>query len=202
MVDYGAGNIRSVETAFRHLQADFFISDKPEELFRAERLVFPGVGEACAAMSVLTETGLGESIGAFYRSGKPLLGICIGAQIIMESSEERDTRCLGLLPGKAARFPADLGYKVPHMGWNQVRYVKSHPLFDGIPDATSFYFVHTYYPDPVDAESVLARTDYGLPFASAVGQGSLAAVQFHPEKSGESGLKLLSNFLGWEGSGA
>jgi glutamine amidotransferase len=153
-------------------------------------------------MSVLTDTGLGEAIAAFHRSGKPLLGICIGSQIIMESSEERNTRCLGLLPGKAVRFPADLGHKVPHMGWNQVSYVKPHPLFEGIPDGTSFYFVHSYYPDPIDPEWVLARTEYGLSFASALGRENLAAVQFHPEKSGEPGLKLLSNFLRWEGSGA
>jgi glutamine amidotransferase len=197
VVDYQAGNIRSVETALRRLRADFFVSDDPGELLDAGRLVFPGVGEASAAMSVLADSGLGEAVSSFFRSGRPLLGICIGSQIIMDSSEERSTRCLGLLAGRTVRFPEDLGLKVPHMGWNQVRYVKPHALFKGIADGTSFYFVHSYYPDPSNTESVLARTDYGITFASAVGWENLLAVQFHPEKSGEPGLRLLANFLGW-----
>jgi glutamine amidotransferase len=203
VVDYGAGNLRSVETALRHLGVEYFVSSRPEELPRAERLVVPGVGEARAAMGALTASGLDAALGEYLRRGRPLLGICIGCQLIFERSEERSTTCLGFLPGTVRRFPALPGLKVPHMGWNDVFWCVEHPLFSGVDSGSYFYFVHSYYPDPAAgspsaAGSVtLAECEYGIRFAAAVGRDNLAAVQFHPEKSGSQGLRLLANFLGW-----
>jgi glutamine amidotransferase len=195
VVDYQAGNLKSVETALRFLDAHFFVTRHPEEIEKADRLIFPGVGEARAAMTVLDESGLGSAIVEFFRSGKPLLGICLGCQIVMERSEERDAGCLGLIQGTVERFPPSLGLKVPHMGWNQVHPSQNHPLFKGIRAGSSYYFVHSYYPAPSDEALVLAETEYGITFASALEKGNLRAVQFHPEKSGKVGLKLLANFL-------
>jgi glutamine amidotransferase len=197
VVDYRAGNLKSVETALRYLGADFFVSQDPKRLIDADRLLFPGVGEAAAAMGVLRETGLDETILAFFVSGKPLLGICIGCQIALESSEERDTACLGLVRGRVVRFTPDLGLKVPHMGWNQVTPVREHRIFEGIPTGSSFYFVHSYYPLPQRKDRILAKTEYGISFASSIWKDNLVAVQFHPEKSGEVGLRLLQNFIRW-----
>jgi glutamine amidotransferase len=201
VIDYQAGNLRSVETALRHLGAEFRVTGRPEEALRAERLLVPGVGEARAAMEVLDPAGLGEAIREFVRSGRPTLGICLGAQVIFERSEERSTPCLGILPGEVRRFPPSLrraGLKVPHMGWNRVLRRGSHALLAGVPDGSYFYFVHSFYPHPTDPMLVLAECDYGLRFAAGVGRGNLAAFQFHPEKSGAPGLRLLANFLSWE----
>jgi glutamine amidotransferase len=198
VIDYGAGNLRSIETALRHLGADFFISSNPEDFKEASRLVFPGVGEAAAAMSVLEETGLGQAIREFFGTGKPILGICLGCQIVFTHSEERNTPCLGLIRGRVVRFPRRRGFKVPHMGWNQVEQRGRHPVFEGIPECSSFYFVHSYYPVPEDVGHSIGETEYGLTFTSAVCKENLLAVQFHPEKSGEKGLRLLSNFLKWK----
>jgi glutamine amidotransferase len=195
VVDYGAGNLRSVENALRHLGADFFVTARPEELRVASGLVFPGVGEARAAMDALRETGLGEGIRDFLASGRKALGICIGCQIALGRSEERDTPCLGIVEGVARLFPKAPGLKVPHMGWNQVRYRQDEPLFRGIPQGASFYFVHSYYPSPEREEDAVAWTEYGIRFASAIRRENLSAVQFHPEKSGPHGLRLLANFL-------
>ena len=195
VVDYEAGNLRSVETALRAIEADFVISDKPEELLGSDRLIFPGVGDAKAAMDVLERSGLADAVRSFFESGKRILGICVGSQIVLDASEENDARCLGLVPGVARRFPVKKGLKVPHMGWNQVDNIEDHPLFDGIEPGTSFYFVHSYYPDPSYAEHRLGSTDYGVTFASGVCRENLTAVQFHPEKSGQAGLKLLRNFI-------
>lgn len=197
VIDYGAGNLRSVETALDYLGAEFFVTPVPENVNRAERLVFPGVGEAASAMEVLTRTGLGEAITRFYESGKPLLGICLGCQIVLERSEEGGTSCLGLVPGEVKKFPGDMGLKVPHMGWNPVNPTKDHFVWRGIPWGSSFYFVHSYYPETA-GKHILAETDYGRPFSSAIRRDNLVATQFHPEKSGEVGLKLLSNFLDWK----
>ena len=195
VVDYGAGNLRSVERALRALDARFFTSADPDRLARAERLVFPGVGEARAAMDVLRSRGLDQAIADFDRSGRPLLGICIGAQVVLQGSEERDTPCLGLIEGRAVRFRPPRELKVPHMGWNQVQQAGGHPLFRGIPDGACFYFVHSYYPRLADDTLTIGRTEYGLPFTAAFASENLIAVQFHPEKSGEQGLRLLGNFL-------
>ncbi len=192
VVDYDAGNLKSVETALRYLDAEYFVSPDPAAIIRADRVVFPGVGEARAAMTTLKKRGLDEALRQVARSGKRLLGICIGCQIVLDHSEERDTPCLGLIPGKVIRFQGD--YKIPHMGWNQVMPLRADPLFEGIPSGSSFYFVHSYYPQ-VDTPFVLAETEYNGKFSSALQKENVYAVQFHPEKSGEAGLRLLKNFL-------
>ena len=197
VVDYGAGNLKSVERALSHLGAGFFTTDRPEGLARGERLVFPGVGEARAAMDVLARKGLDRAIVEFVGTGRPVLGICIGAQVVLERSEERDTPCLGLVSGEAVRFRLPDELKVPHMGWNHVEHNDRHAIFSGIPETSCFYFVHSYYPRVADPAFTVGETDYGLRFTSAFARENLVAVQFHPEKSGAKGLKLLANFLSW-----
>lgn len=195
VVDYGAGNLRSVENALKRLGAAYRVTARPEALGGAAGLIFPGVGEARAAMDTLNGSGLGDAIKAFVDSGRPVLGICIGCQIALRRSEERDTPGLGIVEGTAKLFAAAAGLKVPHMGWNQVTYRPEEPLFRGIPQGASFYFVHSYYPAPAREEDAAAWTEYGIRFVSAVRKGGFSAVQFHPEKSGPHGLRLLSNFL-------
>jgi glutamine amidotransferase len=148
-------------------------------------------------MEGLGERGLEPPLREFWQSGRPVLGICIGSQVIFEYSEERDTPCLGFLPGCVRRFSAAAGLKVPHMGWNGVEWSAPNPLFEGLAPGDYFYFVHSYYPQPAEGSLVLAECDYGVRFAAAVGRGNLLAVQFHPEKSGPQGLRLLANFLAW-----
>ncbi len=200
VVDYGAGNLASVVRALSFLGAGFKTCSTPDGLEAVDRLIFPGVGEARASMDRLREQGLDEAICMFVKSGRPLLGICIGAQVVLDGSDERDAACLGLVPGRAKRFPSVDGtgapLKVPHMGWNSVDIVHDDPIFAGIQSGSSFYFVHSYYPAPHGEASVLATSDYGQPFAAAYRLENLVAVQFHPEKSGPVGLRLLSNFLG------
>jgi glutamine amidotransferase len=200
VLDYGAGNLRSVENALSHLGARYHVTSRPADLDDAEGLIFPGVGEAAASMTVLKRTGLDAALRDFLSSGRKILGICIGCQVIFDRSEERDTECLGLLEGTVKRFPRGSGLKVPHMGWNTVHFTREHPVFAGIPQDSSFYFVHSYYPAPADNALVAARTDYGVSFASCIARKNLVAFQFHLEKSGPLGLKLLSNFLSWNGS--
>ncbi len=195
IVDYNAGNLRSVETAVRRVGYEFQVVSRPESLKDADKLVFPGVGDAAAAMAVLERTGLAQALREYYSGGRPMLGICIGAQIVLDRSEENNASCLGLIPGVARRLPGGEGRKVPHIGWNQVRYRDDHWLFKGIPQDKSFYFVHSYYPDPAEPTARLCRTEYGVPFASGIERENLIAVQFHPEKSGEFGLRVLANFL-------
>jgi imidazole glycerol-phosphate synthase subunit HisH len=196
VIDYEAGNLSSVETALRFCGIDYFVTDSPGELEQAERLIFPGVGEARAAMDVLKKKGLDAAVVRQIEMGKPFLGICIGYQILFDTSEERDTPCLGIISGQVRRFPIREGYKVPHMGWNEVdvREETGGALFAGIPRGTSFYFVHSYYPRPDEEEYVAGSTDYLLPFASCYRKDNVSAVQFHPEKSGAAGLRLLANF--------
>lgn len=194
VVDYEAGNLRSVETALMHLGADFVVSDDPGSLAETDKLVFPGVGEAAAAMRVLRTKGLDQVIRDFASAGKPILGICVGCQVLLDLSEEGNTECLGLIPGRVRRFAAGTGLKVPHMGWNRVKHAGTG-IFKGIPEGCSCYFVHSYYPEPRDPEAVIGRTEYGIEFSSAIRLGSITATQFHPEKSGPVGLKILANFL-------
>ena len=195
VVDYRSGNLRSVELALAHLGVDFVVSQKPADFAGVDRLVFPGVGEARAAMTAITDLGLDVFIKRFAASGKPLLGICLGCQILMQASEERSTDCLGVFPGVVKRFGSMPGYKVPHMGWNQVWHRNRHPVFAGIPDGASFYFVHSYYVECADETLEIADTDYVVPFTSGVARKNVIAFQFHPEKSGKHGLKLLENFF-------
>ncbi len=198
VVDYDAGNLRSVETVLRHLGADFFISNDPEKLSKAEKMIFPGVGEAKASMEVLEKTGLDRIVKAFADSGRPLLGICLGCQIFFDYSEESDTVCLGIIPGQIKKFPSDMGLKVPHMGWNQVKHENRHPVFADIPENSSFYFVHSYYPAPSNNKNEIGSSEYGISFTAAAADKNVVATQFHPEKSGEVGLKLISNFINWK----
>jgi glutamine amidotransferase len=199
VVDYGAGNLKSVENGLRHLGARYLVTARPEDLAGADGLIFPGVGEAAASMRELKRTGLDRALCDYLESGRKILGICIGCQVIFERSEERDTRCLGLLKGSVRRFSGSSGLKVPHMGWNSVHFTRPHPVFDGIPQDSSFYFVHSYYPEPADPAIVAGETEYGLRFASCIARENLVAFQFHLEKSGALGVKLLSNFLAWDG---
>ena len=199
VLNYEAGNLRSVETALRHLDADYMVSAEPEKLAACSRLIFPGVGEARAAMRALHSAGLDRFLREYAASGAPLLGICLGCQIVLDSTEENETECLGIVPGRSLRFPSDTGLKIPHMGWNSVRHGGAHPLFAGIPEDSSFYFVHSYYPAIAENGMEIGATDYGITFTSAFSRGNLCAVQFHPEKSGRWGLRLLANFLTLEG---
>lgn len=193
LIDYGAGNIRSVARALDYIKEEYTIIDNGKNLSLYDQLVFPGVGEARSAMDALKKRGFDTALPQFFKSGKKMLGICLGCQIILSFSEERNTDCLDLIPGRAVRFP-DSVEKVPHMGWNTVRYKEGSALFDGIKQEASFYFVHSYYPEPDLEENSLAQCEYILSFSCALQKDNIYAVQFHPEKSGENGLKLLENF--------
>lgn len=193
IIDYGVGNLRSVEKAFAAVGCTAVISADENILRRAERLVLPGVGAFGACMRALTERGFVELVCERVAEGTPLLGVCVGMQMLFEESEEFGaTNGLGLLPGRVRRFSGDLA--VPQVGWNQVRQRVGHPLFTGINDEAFFYFVHSYYCEPSEAEVILGETDYGLAYPSVVALGNICGVQFHPEKSQAAGLKLLSNF--------
>ena len=195
IVDYDAGNLKSVETALDYLGADYFFSSKPDNLMNSDKLIFPGVGEANSSMKVLKKSGLDIFLKEYFKSGKPIFGICLGCQIVLDSSEESDTDCLGLVKGTSREFSHDMGLKIPHMGWNQVEQQGKHYIFKDIPDYTSFYFVHSYYPDLKYPDYVISSTEYGIPFTSGFSVDNLISVQFHPEKSGPYGLKVLDNFI-------
>lgn len=204
IVDYGAGNLTSVVRALEYIGRPCRVTDDPALLNRVSHVIFPGVGAAGDAMRILRDRGLDRWIASWFRAGKPLLGICLGTQIIFDYSEENKTSCLGLVPGRVNRFPPDMqeegrNLKIPHMGWNGVRFTAPHPVFRDIPNAAEFYFVHTYYPVPARENHVIGRTDYGISFCSAIATRNLVAVQFHPEKSGVPGLKILDNFCAWGG---
>jgi glutamine amidotransferase len=200
IIDYKAGNLTSVQLAFEHIGQRVLISDKPADVLKAKQVVFPGVGAAGAAMENLRNLKLIEPIKKVIADGVPFLGICIGIQLLLDFSEEDGgTTCLGVVPGKAKRFePSDPMCKIPQMGWNAVKIVQKHPLFEGIEDESEFYFVHSYYPSPDQKNMIIGQTDYAdVGFASAVAKNNVAAVQFHPERSGRIGLKLLENFCRW-----
>lgn len=198
LVDYKAGNLTSVRRALSHLGIPCQITADPDVVRRAEKIIFPGVGAAGAAMSVLRERGLDAALKESFAAGTPILGICIGCQIILEHSEEDDTECLGLLAGKTIRFSVtDPLLKIPHMGWNAVSVTQPHPLLAHLRPGDEFYFVHSYYPQPADPTQIYALSDYGGEFPVAIGRDNLFAVQFHTEKSGMVGLKVLQNFSNW-----
>lgn len=203
IVDYRAGNLTNVARALRFLGFACCVTGDPAVLEEAERILIPGVGAAGAAMASLRESGLDRALERAFAARKPLLGICLGCQIVLGRSEENDARCLNLIPGRVRAFPAGLRtsdgrrLKIPHMGWNALRLRRRHAVFAGLEEGDSFYFVHAYYPQPEDPACVVAETEHGICFPSALALGSLVAVQFHPEKSGRPGLRLLENFCRW-----
>ena len=193
IVDYGAGNLRSVARALQYAGAQSRITSDPEEVRQAGAVVFPGQGACDSAMRALEASRLTEAVREFIGSGRPFLGVCLGLQLLLDFAEEGDVPCLGVFAGRVRHLPS--GLKIPHMGWNQVRFKQEHPVFAGVPQDSYFYFVHSYYADPQDPALVAATTDYGIPFCSAIAQGNLVATQFHPEKSGPVGLRIYRNFV-------
>ena len=199
IVDYRAGNLKSVERACSEVGVEAQISGDPEKIRQASRLIFPGVGAAGAAMASLRETGIDQAIREFFALGKPILGICLGLQISLNYSEENQTKTLDLVSGEVKKFRLkETSLKIPHMGWNNVNILQQHPVLDRVKPRDEFYFVHSYYAVPAQRESVYALTNYEDQFASVIAKDNLIATQFHPEKSGRVGLRLLSNFLRWQ----
>ncbi|MEW6328293.1 MAG: imidazole glycerol phosphate synthase subunit HisH [Thermodesulfobacteriota bacterium] len=204
IIDYKAGNLTSVERAVRKLGYPCKVTNEAGDIKNAERIIFPGVGAAGQAMADLKALGLDDLIREAFLERKPVLGICLGTQIIFDYSEENDTTCLGLIPGQVKLFPQplmerDTRLKIPHMGWNGVKIVREHPVFSGVEAGSEFYFVHSYYPVPADDACIVGVTGYGLEFVSAVAYKNLVALQCHPEKSGRVGLRVLDNFCRWDG---
>jgi len=193
IVDYGAGNLRSVAKAVAYAGGVPVISQNPHDLWEADAVVMPGVGAAADTMRSLEALGLAQPLRQYILAGRPFLGICMGQQVLFEMSEEGGVHpCLGILKGRVVGLPQ--GIKVPHMGWNQVHILKSHPALEGIPDGAYFYFVHSYYPQ-AEEDVVIAEAHYGVDFPAVVARGKLVATQFHPEKSGVLGLRIYENFL-------
>ena len=200
IVDYNAGNLTSVRRACREVGVEAEISNDPAQIRAADRIIFPGVGAAGSAMRSLAATGVGAALLDAFHAGTPILGICLGLQISLGHSEENDTRTLGIVPGEVRRFRLDdPALKVPHMGWNAVRVVRPHPVLEAIAEGDEFYFVHAYRPVPAKREHVLAESVYEGAFCSALGTRNYVATQFHPEKSGRAGLRLLERFAHWDG---
>lgn len=206
VVDYGMGNLRSVAKALEHVAPDAHVcvTANAQQIQDADRVVFPGQGAMRDCMRELDSRGLRAAIEQAAHE-KPFLGICIGQQLLFTHSQEGDTPGLNILPGEVCRFPHDavgadgLRLKVPHMGWSQVQPSREHPLWTKIPSGSRFYYVHSYYVVPTNPQLIAATTDYPFPFAGAVAQAQLFAVQFHPEKSADVGLQLLKNFVNWSG---
>lgn len=204
IIDYDAGNLTSVARAVSHIGYENIVTSDPKKIAEAERVIFPGVGSAGSAMESLKRLGLDMLLRKLFDSGKPIMGICLGTQIILKHSMEHDTACIGLIDGNVPLFKADMKdddgstLKIPHMGWNHVNLKKEHPVFKGLKKEDEFYFVHSYYPEPVSDDFVIGTTQYGIEFASIIGSKNLVATQFHPEKSGEAGLTVLKNFCEWK----
>jgi imidazole glycerol-phosphate synthase subunit HisH len=207
VVDYGMGNLRSVAQAVMHVAQDsgfrVMVTARPEEVRAAERVVLPGQGAMPDCMRELRDSGLQQSVLEAAGS-KPLFGVCVGMQMLLDRSHEGPTDGLGLIPGEVIKFeltgrvqPDGSRFKVPQMGWNQVLHTGPHPIWQGVPDASYFYFVHSYYVRPSDARHSVGETDYGTRFTSAIARDNIFATQFHPEKSADQGLALYRNFLRW-----
>jgi imidazole glycerol-phosphate synthase subunit HisH len=205
IIDYGMGNLHSIAKAVQHADSavTVTVTDQPALILRADRVVFPGVGAIRDCMRALRARELYPVLRKAIAT-RPVLGICLGMQALLDKSAENDgTLCLGAIPGRVVRFADGLvdsrgnPLKIPHMGWNRVNPARAHPVWDGIPPGSWFYFVHSYYAEPEDTADLAATTDYPLPFASALAHGNVFAVQFHPEKSQALGLRLLANFLRW-----
>lgn len=203
IIDYKAGNLTSVELALRHLGANTLVTDRPQDIAAAERVVFPGVGSAQSCMDNLRSLKLDLALKDALAAGKPVLAICIGMQLLFDHSEEDGgVDCLSVLPGTVRRFSfsGQEQVKIPHMGWNEVEITKSHPVLAGFPKGGECYYVHSYYVCPENPQDICAQSDYaGKVFTCAVGRDNLFATQFHPEKSGQDGLQLLADFLRWDG---
>ncbi len=200
IVDYDAGNLRSVQRACAEVGVKAAITDDATRIRQAERIIFPGVGIAAAAMRSIQIRGIDEALLDAYAAGTPILGICIGLQISLNRSDEGNTETLGLIPGQVRRFKMqDRRLKIPHMGWNEVQVVKPHPLLAHVRPGDEFYFVHAYYPDPEHERMVHAQAVYETSFCCALGRRNFFGTQFHPEKSGRVGLELIRNFGKWDG---
>lgn len=203
IVDYKAGNLTSVALALQEIGQECRITDDKDEILTAERIIFPGVGSAGTAMSQLKALGLDAVMRAAFDKGTPIMGLCLGTQIILGYSEEQNVDCLNLIEGRTTRFPANMHIpggrrlKVPQMGWNKIAVCRTHPVLADVTPLDEFYFVHSYYPQPDDPAMILAMCEYGIEFPAAVGVKNLFAVQFHPEKSGRAGLRMLRNFCDW-----
>jgi len=194
IVDYGAGNLRSVINALRTLGHEPEVASNPKQIALAQAVILPGVGAGGAAMVELDRLNLYDTLRWRVSQKLPLLGVCLGLQLLMSATEEGGlVPCLGIVPGLVKKLPEE--GKIPHMGWNQVKQVKPYPIFEGIPDNSNFYFVHSYYAEPEDSSVVVGTTDYGINFCSVLASGNLIATQFHPEKSGAMGLKFYDNFI-------
>ena len=193
VVDYEMGNLRSVARALEKAGVSATVSSDPEALLQADAVVLPGVGAADAAMRALRARGLADPIREYVASGRPFLGVCLGLQLLLRDTQEGDVPCLGVAPGRVRRLPP--GLKVPHMGWNWVDFRREHPVFEGLEAGGHFYFVHSYYPEPEDEGWVAGVTEYGVTFCSALARHNLTATQFHPEKSGPTGLRIYRNFV-------
>lgn len=201
IVDYDAGNLRSVQRACEHVGIKAGITADPETVLKSDKVIFPGVGSAVSAVDTLRSRGLDEAIIEFYQSGKPLLGICLGLQIALDRTQEGEKECLGLIEGACEKFEfADRSIKVPHIGWNELEIVQNHPMLKNIDSGDEFYFVHSYYARPENDAEIFGSTSYGeMTFTSAIGKDNFFATQFHLEKSGKIGLKLLAEFKNWQG---
>jgi len=209
VIDYGMGNLHSVAKALEKVGegVDIKVTADAQIILSADRVVLPGVGAMRDCMGEIIRLGLDKVIHEFVASGKPLFGVCVGMQVLLESSAENNgVKCLGVLPGQVEYFGDDLKdlktgekLKIPHMGWNQVHQEMEHPMWDGIAQDARFYFVHSYYAQPGNPDLIAASTNYGFPFTSAVSKDNVFAVQFHPEKSQNAGLALYANFLKWDG---
>ena len=193
IVDYGAGNVRSVAKAIEKLGRTPHVTGNPDDVRGAEAIIFPGQGASESAMTTLKERGLVEPLLEVIARGVPFFGVCLGLQLLLDTSEEGPSPCLGVAPGRVRLLPEQV--KRPHMGWNRVELLGDHPVFRGVDSGSYFYFVHSYYADPDDESLVLGTTDYGLQFCSALARDNLVATQFHPEKSSALGLRLYENFL-------
>lgn len=196
IIDYGAGNIRSVEKALLALGEPVVVTDDRDTILHAEKIILPGVGAFGDAMTQLEQTGLDEVIREAVRRQIPFLGICLGLQLLFETSEEAPgVKGLGILKGTIRRIPSQQGLKIPHMGWNSLHFPQKGKLFDGLDEGDYVYFVHSYYLEAADYSIVKATAEYGVSIHAAVEEGTVFACQFHPEKSGETGLKILKNFV-------
>ena len=195
IIDYGMGNLRSVQKALEAVGHEATVTPDPEVVRKASKVILPGVGAFADAIAELRRTGLGEAFTEAVRAGKPCLGVCLGLQLLFDASEEDgEHRGLALIPGRVVRFDPEPGLKVPHMGWNTLRVRKPSPLLEGLEAEPSVYFVHSYYARPDDPADVVAESDYPRPFAAMVSRENLTAAQFHPEKSQRVGLAMYANF--------